>query len=545
MIDNQPDPVAAYALHVTSGGRIGCEYERLACQRHLDDLAAGVYFWDLAAARAAIGIFPKLRHYKGKFAGQPFKLAPSQEFIVGSVYGWKMREGGPRRFTSAYVEEPRKNGKTTLSAGIGVLGLLEERGAEVYSVATKEDQAKIGWKDGRAMIKASDALRSRFALRVKEIRWDDRDSVWRPLGSDSETLDGLNPSLAIMDELHAWTNRDLFDVIEDGMGARVQPLIFAITTAGVNQDGICMERRKLVIEVLEKRIENGRIFGIIFSADKGDDPHSPTTWRKANPLLGDAKSEDFMAEQSKLAQQSPGKLNTFLTKQLNIWVQQEERWLDLAQWDACQGAAEVAAGAQCSGGLDLSTTTDLAALCRVFRDGDRRVMRWVFWVPEDAMRERVKRDRVPYDVWIRRGLIRVTPGNVVDYNYIQSDILAMHAENPFSGLAYDPWNATQIATNLQGESVPMISFRQGYASMSPAAKEFEKRIARKDVLHDGNEVVRWMIGHVAKEEDAAGNIKPSKKRSRERIDGVVAAIMATGHDMVAVHQNINPTIAFL
>jgi len=530
------DPVTAYAKHVVSGGRIGCKYEVLACQRHLDDLAAGEYFFDEAAARAAIGIFPKLRHYKGKFAGQPFTLHPSQEFIVGSIYGWRMKAGGVRRFTSAYVEMPRKNGKTTLSAGIGVLGLLEERGAEVYSVATKEDQAKIGWKDGRAMIKASDSLKARFALRVKEIRWDDRDSVWKPLGSDSETLDGLNPSLALIDELHAWTNRDLFDVIEDGMGAREQPLIFIITTAGVIQDGICMERRTLVIEVLEKRIVNGRVFGIIFSADKGDDPHSPATWHKANPLLGEAKNVDFMAEQSRLAQQSPGKLNTFLTKQLNIWVQQAERWLDLDQWDACRGVAETSAGVQCSGGLDLSTTTDLAALCRVFRDGDRRVMRWVFWVPEDAMRERVKRDRVPYDVWIRRGLIRVTPGNVVDYNYIQADILAMHAENPFSGLAYDPWNATQIATNLQGAGVPMISFRQGYASMSPAAKEFEKRIARKDVLHDGNEVVRWMIGHVAKEEDAAGNIKPSKKRSRERIDGVVAAIMATGHDMVAAHQ---------
>ena len=538
------DPVTAYAKHVVSGGRIGCKYEILACQRHLDDLAAGEFFFDEAAARAAIGIFPRLRHYKGKFAGQPFKLHPSQEFIVGSVYGWKMREGGPRRFTSAYVEEPRKNGKTTLSAGVGVLGLLEERGAEVYSVATKEDQAKIGWKDGRAMIKASDSLRSRFALRVKEIRWDDRDSVWRPLGSDSETLDGLNPSLALIDELHAWTNRDLFDVIEDGMGAREQPLIFIITTAGVIQDGICMERRTLVIEVLEKRIVNGRVFGIIFSADKGDDPHSPATWRKANPLLGEAKNEDFMAEQSRLAQQSPGKLNTFLTKQLNIWVQQAERWLDLDQWDACRGDLPPIEGLQCSGGLDLSTTIDLAGLSRLFRVGDRRVMKWTFWIPEDSMRERVKRDRVPYDVWVREGLIRTTPGNVVDYNIIQADILKLHAETPFCGLAYDPWNATQIATNLQGEGLPMISFRQGYASMSPAAKEFEKRIARKDILHDGNKVMRWMIGHVAKEEDPAGNIKPSKRKSRERIDGVVAAIMATGHDMVTTHQPATPSISF-
>lgn len=538
------DPVTAYAKHVVSGGRIGCKYEVLACQRHLDDLAAGEYFFDEAAARAAIGIFPKLRHYKGKFAGQPFTLHPSQEFIVGSIYGWRMKAGGVRRFTSAYVEMPRKNGKTTLSAGIGVLGLLEERGAEVYSVATKEDQAKIGWKDGRAMIKASDSLRNRFTLRVKEIKWEDRDSFWKPLGSDSETLDGLNPSLALIDELHAWINRDLFDVIEDGMGAREQPLIFIITTAGKLTIGICVERRNLIVEILERRVENGRVFGIIFAPDEDDDPHLPATWHKANPLLGEAKSEDFMAEQSKLARQTPGKLNTFLTKQLNIWVQQDKRWLDLDQWDACRGDLPPTDGLQCSGGLDLSTTIDLAGLSRLFRFGDRRVMKWLFWVPEDSMRERVKRDRVPYDVWVREGLIRTTPGNVVDYNIIQADILKLHSETPFCGLAYDPWNATQIATNLQGEGLPMISFRQGYASMSPAAKEFEKRIARKDILHDGNKVMRWMIGHVAKEEDPAGNIKPSKRKSRERIDGVVAAIMATGHDMVATHQPATPSISF-
>jgi phage terminase large subunit-like protein len=500
----------------------------------MDDLQAGKFYFDPKAADQAISIFPKLRHYKGQFAGRPFKLHPSQEFIIGSIYGWKVERGGKRRFDFAYVEVPRKNGKTTLSAGVGILGLLEERGAEVYSVATKEDQAKIGWKDGRAMIKRSSALSKRLALRVKEIRWDDRDSTWKPLGSDSETLDGLNPSTALYDELHAWTNRDLLDVIEDGMGARVQPLGFAITTAGSNHTGICMERRTLVCSVLEKRIQADSVFGIIFSADDGDDPHDPATWHKANPLLGEAKSEDYMRKQSDLAKATPGKLNTFLTKQLNIWVQADERWLDLGAWDACAGKEEVpdVSGMSCVAGLDLSTSIDLAAFVRRIRvDGAPAILLPTFWVPDEAMKERVKRDRVPYDVWVRQGFLRTTPGNVVDYDFILRDIIAMNEQTPITGLAFDPWNATAMATRLQGAGIAVTSFRQGFQTMSPASKEFEKQILRREFCHYGNPILRWMVGHVAKETDAAENIKPSKKKSRERIDGIVASIMATGLDM--------------
>lgn len=528
------DPVLNYAQTVTFGHRIGCRWEVLACQRHLDDLAAGLFYFDAGAAAKAISIFKLLKHYKGKLAGQPFRLHPSQEFIIGSLYGWKLKAGGPRRFTSGYMELPRKNGKTTLSAGVGVLGLLEERGAEVYSVATKEDQAKIGWKDGRAMIKASPGLNARLSLRIKEIRFDDRDASWRPLGSDSETLDGLNPSLAIMDELHAWTNRDLFDVIEDGMGAREQPLIFAITTAGSNHLGICMERRNLICSILEKRVPGERMFGIIFAAEKEDDPHSPATWHKANPLLGEAKSLQFMQDQSDLVKAAPGKLNAFLTKQLNIWVQQEVRWLNLDDWDKCAGGDEVPdlAGLTCSAGLDLASVNDLTALVRYFRrPGEAGIILPMFWLPEENMLPRVKRDRVPYDLWVKQGFIKITPGNTTDYDFIRADINKMHAANQFKGIAYDRWNSTQLSTQLIGDGIDMIPFGQGFVSMNPAAKEFERRLLSRKIHHYGNPVLRWMAGHVAKQEDAAGNIKPSKEKSRERIDGIVAAVMAIGHDI--------------
>lgn len=542
------DPVTAYARSVAEKKRGACKWERLACERHLTDLERKAFHFDATAAKEAIRFFGALRHYKGQHAGQSFALHPSQQFVIGSVYGWKTHKGGPRRFRYAYDEVPRKNGKTTLSAGVGIMGILEEPGAEVYSVATKEDQAKIGWRDGRAMIKGSPGLAEMLSLRVKEIRFDNRDSIWKPLGSDSETLDGLNPSLALMDELHAWNSRDLWDVIDDGMGARLQPLIFQITTAGNNRHGICAEQRNHVCSILEGRAPDDHYFGVIYTIDDEDDPHDPASWHKANPLLGVAKTVEFMRQQSEMAKLLPGKLNAFLNKQLNVWTEQDVRWLSPAAWDACGGAVDEAAfrGASCVGGLDMAATTDVAALVRYFpSDGNAPdAILPTFWIPEDTIRERSRRDRVPYDVWSREGLVRPTPGNVVDYDRVRADIMAMHEQTPFRELAFDPWNMTQLATQLQGDGVTVVPFRQGYASLSPAAKELEKRLLSKSFVHGGNPVLRWMAGNVAIEQDPAGNIKPSKRKSRERIDGIVALTMAVGRDMLQAPPSA-PGIAFI
>lgn len=541
------DPVTTYAQS-RAEHKGACQWERLACQRHLRDLELGAFYFDADAAQQAIAFFSELRHYKGQFAGKSFALHPSQQFTIGSVYGWKMHKGGPRRFRYYYEEIPRKNGKTTKAAGVGIMGILEEPGAEVYSVATKEDQAKIGWRDGRAMIKGSPGLAEMLTLRIREVRFDDRESIWRPLGADSETLDGLNPSLALMDELHAWPTRDLWDVIDDGMGARLQPLIFQITTAGNNRHGICAEQRRHVCSILDGRITDDHYFGIIFTIDDKDDPHDPASWHKANPLLGIAKSVEFMRQQSQLAQQLPGKLNAFLNKQLNVWTEQDVRWLSPQAWDACAGAVDekAVAGMSCVGGLDMAATTDVAALVRYFEsegDGPDLVMP-TFWIPEDTIRDRSKRDRVPYDQWAREGLVMVTPGSVVDYDRVRADILAMHERTPFREIAYDPWNVTQLATQLQGDGLTVVPFRQGYASMSPAAKELEKRLLARGFAHGGNPVLRWMANNAAVEQDPAGNIKPSKRKSTERIDGIVALTMAIGRSMASVPP-ASPGIAFI
>jgi phage terminase large subunit-like protein len=530
------DQATAYAESVITGKRAACKWERMACQRHIDDQKRGVFYWDEVAAGKAIKFFAQLRHYKGAHAGHSFELQPSQQFMIGSIYGWKTHEGGPRRFRYAYIEIPRKQGKTTMSAGVGIMGILEEPGAEVYSVATKEDQAKIGWRDGRAMIKGSPGLTEMLSMRVKEIRFDNRESIWRPLGSDSETLDGLNPSLALMDELHAWSSRDLWDVIDDGMGARLQPMIFQITTAGSNKFGICMEQRRHTCSILEGTVTDDHYFGIIFTIDEGDDPHDPATWHKANPLLGVAKTLEFMQQQSDMAKMLPGKLNAFLNKQLNVWTEQEVRWLSPHAWDDCAGEIEESSlvGESCVGGLDMAATTDISALVRYFPSstGAPDIIVPTFWIPEDTIQERSRRDRVPYDQWAKEGIVRATPGNVVDYDRVRADILEMHEQTPFIELAYDPWNLTQLATQLQGDGVVVVPFRQGFASMSPAAKELEKRLLGKTMNHGGNQVLRWMAGNVAIEQDAAGNIKPSKRKSTERIDGIVALTMAIGRQMV-------------
>ncbi len=532
----QTDPVTRYAESVLNGAIPSCKWVRLACERHFRDIKAGKFFFDAQAAEHAIGFYRKLRHYKGQLAGSSFELATFQEFIIGSLYGWKVRPGGVRRFVYAYVEIPRKQGKTTLSGGVGLMGILEESGAEVYSVATKEDQAKLSWKDGRTMIKRSQGLSELLTLRVKEIRFDAGDCFWKALGSDSESLDGLNPSVGIFDELHAWRDRNLWDVIDDAIGARAQPIIFQITTAGSDIRHICGEQRAHVCSILEGSKADDQYFGIIFTVDEGDDPHDPASWAKANPILGTgAKTIEYMEQQSARAKQIPGKFNAFVNKQLNIWTTQDVRWLSMDLWNANAGEpvtdAEIA-GRQSIGGLDLAATTDICALVRLFPSEAGDILVPTFWLPEDSMRERVKRDRVPYDVWARQGLIRLTPGNVVDYARVRADVNQMHEVTPFLELAYDPWNATQLATELQSDGIPMVPYRQGYASMSPAAKEFEKGLLGRRYRHGGHPVLKWMAGNVAIETDAAENIKPSKAKSREKIDGIVATVMAVGRRMV-------------
>ena len=515
---------------------------RLACQRHLEDLssaaARGLRF-DVAKGRHAIDFFGFLRHSKGEWAGQTFALAPWQAFVVGCLFGWQ-RSDGLRRFRTAYCAVPRKNGKSTLSAGLGLYLLVAdgEHGAEIYSAATSRDQARIVFDEAKRMVGSSPALKRRVGILINNLHVAASASRFMPLSSDSSTMDGLNVHGAIIDELHAHMSRHVVDVLETATGARRQPLLFEITTAGYDRHSICFEHDDYSIKVLDGTVPDDSWFAFIAAAEEGDDWTDPEVWRKANPNFGLSVKEDDLARKAEKAIALPGAQNAFRRMHLNEWTEQAERWIDLAAWDACSGpvALELLRGRRCFGGLDLSTTTDVTALAWVFPPEDEEGLWYVlsrYFVPEDNLRKRAERDRVPYDLWTRQGFIEATSGNVVDYGAIEQRILADSALFQVKEIAYDPWNATHIALRLQDEGAKLVEFRQGFRSMAAPTRELEKLIVSRKLAHGGNPVTRWMAANLAVAQDPAGNLKPAKDKSTERIDGIVAIIMAIGRAMVA------------
>jgi phage terminase large subunit-like protein len=527
------------------------KYEKLAYARHERDLALslspaghpkGFWFDEAAAQRAIRFVEGFCRHFEGEWAGQPLTLEEWQRFVFRCVFGWK-RADGTRRFRIAYQEVPRKNGKSTVAAGVANFLTFgdQEPGAQVYSTATKEDQAKIVWNAARSMVKHSPDLKRFATLRQKAIVCDRLESSYKPLGSDSDTLDGLNPHGHLCDELHAHKDRKMWDVMITGMAARRQPLTFVITTAGIYEaESIGWQQHEHATKVLEGVVEDDEFFAIIFAADEGDDYTDPATWAKANPNYGVSVKPDYLRHQCHTASVQPSFLNTFLRLHLNRWTQQRDRWIRIEQWNDCDtdcsradaiAREEALAGLACFGAFDLSTKLDLTAIVLVFPDTWDLVCR--FFVPADNVQQRVTKDRVPYDAWIRDGWLLATPGNVVDYAFIRAEAVRLSQAYNVREWAFDPWNATETATTLGEEGLTMVECAQGFRSMSEPSKKFEELIVAKQLRHGGHPVLRWMVSNVAKREDPAGNIKPDKAASSDRIDGVVASIMALGRAIVA------------
>lgn len=514
------------------------DLERWAARSQAECVPGG-YWWDEAAADRAVQFIEGFcRHHKGEWAGRPFLLEEWQREIVRIIFGWR-RADGSRRFRTAYIEVPRKNGKTELAAAIALYLLVAdgEAGAEVYSAATKRDQAKIVHDAAKQMVRRSPELK-RFVQEFKfNLIVEATGSKFEPLSAEADTLDGLNPHGIVLDELHAHRDRHLRDVLITGTGARRQPLELQITTAGVyDPTAIGWEMHEYARSVLECVFEDETFFAYIASADEGDDWTDPATWWKANPNLGVSVKWEYLEELAERAKRSPSFLNTFLRYHLNIWTQQLERWIPPDAWAQCDGAVDEEAlqGRRCWVGLDLASTGDITAAVLAFPDGEGNydlVAR--LWVPEDTVAERSSRDRVPYDAWVRDGWMLATPGNVTDYAFIREELSRLAGRYEIVEVALDPWNATQLAQELADDGLLVVDFRQGYASMSPAAKEFERLVMSGRIRHGGHPVLRWMANNVAITQDPAGNIKPNKQRSREKIDGIVAAIMAIGRAMVS------------
>lgn len=508
--------------------------------------------FDLRAAERVRYFFRKfLRHSKGEWAGKPFELFDIQwKEIIAPLFGWK-RKNGTRRFRKGGIWVAKKNFKSTICSGISLYMLVgdHEAGAEVYNAANDRDQASIVYNESANMVAASEALSSRLELirSQKRIMFAQTNSWLKALSADVPTKEGLNWHCLIFDEIHALKKRDLWDTLTYGGAARRQPLLLSISTAGYDREGIGYEQYSYAKSVLEGRSIDTNFFAYIAEVGQDEDWTDRKLWAKANPGLGITVKLDELEEAFQEAKNSPAKENSFRRYRLNQWTEQDVRWLSIDKWDACNTPVDAAAlkGREAYGGLDLSSTLDTTALVLVVPDGvDYDVLCWV-WVPEEACRERERSNRTRFDEWIRRGHLFKTDGNAVDYDVIRAHVNEQGKQFNIREIAFDPWNGQQLATQLGGDGFNMVRFGQGYASMSEPTKELEKLILEKRIRHAGHPVLRWMAGNVAVETDAAGNLKPSKKKSTEKIDGIVALIMALGRVIVAQRGSVYDTRGIL
>lgn len=527
-----------YVSAVLEGKIPACELVQLACERHLNDLETGhkrgLHF-DYEAVDHVVEFFENfLVHSKGEWAGKQFKLELWQAFILGSIFGWKNKDG-TRRFRVAYNELPRKQGKSTLSAGIGLYLLVadNEPGAEVYSASTKREQSRITHGEAVRMVKASSYLKKLIGICKDNLSIEKTNSKYEPLGADADTMDGLNIHGAVIDELHAHKTRAVWDVIETATGARRQALIFTITTAGSDILSVCWEQHEYATKILKGVIEDDTYFAYISAMDKDDDWTNPETWKKANPSFGISVKPDDLKRKAKKAMESPAAQNAFLRLHLNCWTKQVDRWIDLKVWDEnklSEISEDELLGRRCYGGLDMSSVSDITAWVMAFPgedDLERIDILCRFWCPEDRLRDGENRYKDQYQVWARQGYITTTPGNAVDYGFVKAQILKDAQKFQLVDMNIDRlFQGHQISMELIDEGIAVVGMGMGYISMAAPMKEFERRLLARKINHGSNPVLRWMADNVAVSSDAAGNLKPNKAESQGKIDGIVSLIMA-------------------
>jgi len=490
--------------------------------------------YDKDAADYAVMFIESLCHTKGTWAGKPFELIDWQEQIIRDLFG-VLKPNGYRQFNTAYIEIPKKQGKSELAAAVALLLLCgdgEER-AEVYGCAADRNQAKIVFDVAVDMVRFCPALSKRVKIleSQKKITYLPTNSSYQVLSADVANKHGFNTHGVIFDELHTQPNRKLFDVMLQGSGdARMQPLYFLITTAGNDTNSICYEVHQKAIDIAEGRKVDPTFYSVIYGAAEDEDWTDPKVWKKANPSLGITVGIDKVKAACESAQQNPGEENAFRQLRLNQWVKQSVRWMPMDKWDACAFpvSEDDLEGRICYGGLDLSSTTDITAFVLVFPPLDEEDKYYVlpyFWIPEETLDLRVRRDHVPYDLWERQGVLMTTEGNVVHYGYIEKFIEQLGERFNIREIAFDRWGAVQMVQNLEGMGFTVVPFGQGFKDMSPPTKELMKLVLEEKIAHGGHPVLRWMMDNIFIRTDPAGNIKADKEKSTEKIDGAIATIM--------------------
>ena len=490
--------------------------------------------YDAERADRAVNFIEMLPHTKGEWAGKRFWLLPWQERLVRDIFGI-VHEDGTRQFRTAYVEIAKKQGKSELAAAIALYLLYadNEPSAEVFSAAADRQQASIVFDVAKRMVEMTPALnkRSKIMSAGKRIINYSNAGYYQVLSADVANKHGFSISGLCFDELHTQPNRQLWDVLTKGSGdARRQQLVLAITTAGSDKNSICYEQHLKALDILEGRKIDSTFYPVVYSVPEDADWADERNWYLANPSLGYTVQVDRMREAFQQAKENPAEENVFRTLRLCQWVGSDVRWIPEDVYD--KGNLEIdmenLKSRDCYAGLDLSSTSDITALVMVFppeEEGGKYTVVPHFWLPRETLSIRVRRDHVPYDIWERQGLFHVTEGNVVDYSFVRRTINELAEEFHICEIGVDRWNATQLITDLTGDGFTMVPIGMGFKDMSPGMKELYKLLLEGKIIHGGNPVLKWMAGNVVAEVDAAENIKPSKKKSTEKIDGIVAWIM--------------------
>lgn len=522
---------AGYASDVLSGKIPACAQVRQMILRQAADLdrRSFSYIWRPEKGADVCEFLEYLRHVKGKWAGQPFVLEPWQVFFVLTLFGWVHKSTGFRRFREAFLLVPRKNGKTFLAAGLALYMLLadRERGGEIYCGANSQKQAMYVFATAQQMLRQDEELRNAFGVEVfaSNISVAATGSKFEP--EIRNVRDGASPHFAVTDELHEAKDSHMVDAFSTGMGARTQPLLLIISTAGVNTAGPCFERQKALEQVLSGNLENDRLFGCVYTIDPDDDWQDSAVWQKANPNFGTSVSPEFIEQKLAETKTYTARRNINLCKHLNVWNASNQAFLDMRAWMKCerQIVLDDFAGQPCWVGLDLSSKVDIAALVILFRDGDGWAVFGRWYLPQETID---RPENSHYQGWHYKGLLTATDGAVIDFGRIEDDLRELAGAFEVQSVGYDPFQATQLSTRLTAEGFPMVETRPTAANFSEPMKELESLVLQNRLHHNGDPVLQWMAGNVIAVVDTKENIYPRKEVAANKIDGIVALIMALG-----------------
>lgn len=533
---------------------------KLACERHLTDLKLSKnksfpYYFDAAAAEIRFEFYKLCRHYKGEFAGKPIEPGLWQCFIQGNVFGWKKKSDNLRKYREVYEQIGKKNGKSTDAASTALYCMTVdgEQGAEIYSAATGRDQAKIIFEAARQMVLKSPELREMINVLTNNMNVPFTVSKFEPVSSEAGTIEGKDVYVAFIDELHEHKKRDVYDILKGGTVARLQPLIWVVTTAGYLVNGICRERYDYSVKVLEGVIDDPTLFAYIAQPDAEDDILDSKNFIKANPNLGISVKLDDLVVKAKQAKEIPSAYNQFACKHMNLWVSSSEKWMDMQKWTRSgkTGLPEKYAnitpddllGRRCYCGVDLSAKLDLTSVVFEFPlDDDYYAVIHHSFIPESTMIEKERKENVPYSAWVRQGYVTAIPGEAIDQQWIIDYVLSMGKKYVISEIDYDPWNALAFAQAMEGEGAVTVEVRQGPRTLSEPMKDLEAKVAQGKIIHFDDPILKWAMSNVVATADSNGNIKPDKSKTTQKIDPAAALFTAHSRAMSDNYIDLNMLI---